>query len=632
MKRILHGALLCLMTGSIVCCNKNAGLTTAKLAITADVPAKVSDGVTFINSGASAVFNLYAPGRNRVAVIGEFNNWKATTMTQSTDGNRWWVQIDNLDPAREYAYQYLLDDTLQVADPYTHKVLDPDHDAAVPASVYPDLKAYPAGTAAKGIVSVMQANPAAYTWQVGSFTRTDPKDMVVYELLVRDFVATHSYVTLIDSLNYLANLGINAIELLPVNEFEGNDSWGYNTNFMFALDKYYGTPNAYKAFIDACHARGIAVIQDIVLEDQFGSSPMVRMYATSSGSPADKNPWFNQTNRHPYAVGYQLNHESEATVYYTENVLKYWMQEYHIDGYRFDQSKAFTQTNSGNNDATWSAYDASRVAIWTKYIRYLQSLDASFYIILEHFSADQEEKALAGLGAIMWNNLNTNASQATMSYNDAGGSWDLKRLFYDAHGFTTPYNLMTYIESHDEERLQFKNGQYGNHAGAYNIRDLTTGLGRQQLIAAFALAAPGPKMIWQFGELGYDISIDYNGRTGSKPIYWNYLQDANRKALYNTYATLIKLKKKNPVFTTTNYTYKLDDAVKTISLNGPDGTRVMVVGNFDVVAQTAVIAFPVTGDWYDNLSGGKVSVTASPFSITLAPGQYHIYSTTLLKQ
>lgn len=627
-----YGVWLCLIASLFTCCNKNSALTTATQPDMADVPSGASDGVTFINSGTSAIFNLYAPGKSTVAVIGEFNNWKAATMTQSTDGNRWWVQIDNLDATKEYAYQYLIDDTLQVADPYTHKVLDPDNDGNIPGSVYPNLKAYPTGTAAKGIVSVMQASPTAYTWQVSTFTRPDPKNLVVYELLVRDFVATHSYATLTDTLNYLASLGVNAIELLPVNEFEGNDSWGYNTNFMFALDKYYGTPNAYKAFIDACHARGIAVIQDIVLEDQFGSSPMVRMYATSSGSPSSKNPWFNQTNMHPHAVGYQLNHESAATVYYTENVMKYWMQEYHIDGYRFDQSKAFTQTNSGSNDATWSAYDASRVAIWTKYIKYMQSLDPSFYIILEHFAVDQEEAALASLGAMLWNNVNFNANQATMSYNDAGGSWDLTRMFYDSHGFTTPYNLMTYIESHDEERLQYKNGQYGNHSGSYNVKDLATGLAREQAIAAFEFASPGPKMFWQFGELGYDVTIDYNGRTGSKPIYWNYLQDAGRLALHDVYAKLINMKKKNSVFTTTNFSYKLDGAVKTISLIGSGGIDVMVVGNFDVVSKTATISFPATGAWYDNLSGAIISVASTPYSMTLAPGEYHIYSNTLLKQ
>jgi 1,4-alpha-glucan branching enzyme len=609
----------------------NGSPTGGGPASTTDVPAGAGDGVTFINSGKSAIFNLYAPNKLTVGVIGEFNNWQATPMKNSPDGTRWWVQIDNLDPAKEYAYQYLADGSLKVADPYAHKILDPANDAAISSSVYPGLKTYPTG-ATTGIVSVLQGSPDIYNWKIPSFSRPDPKNLVVYELLVRDFVATHSYQTLTDTLSYLAALGVNAIELMPVNEFEGNDSWGYNSNFMVALDKYYGTPNAYKAFIDACHAKGIAVIQDIVLEDQFGSSPIVQLYSTPAGSPSSTNPWFDTQNLHPDAVGYQLNHQSVPTQNFTENVMKYWMTEYHIDGYRFDEAKGFTQTNSGTNEGTWAAYDASRVATWKKYNSYMKGLDPNFYVILEYFAVDQEETELANQGMILWNNLTTNGSQATLGYNDAGGSWDLSRLFYDSHTFTAPYNLVGYLESHDEERLQYKNEQYGNISGSYSIKDLATGLRRQEMAAAFLLSAPGPKMLWQFGELGYDISINQNGRTGDKPIHWDYIADANRLHLHDVYARLIKLKTKNAVFTTTSFTYSLTGAVKTIQLNGSDGTNVEVVGNFDVVAQHADISFPSTGTWYDNLTGTTLTVSATPYTMTLAPGEYHVYSTAALKQ
>jgi len=598
-----------------------------------DPPSGSSDGVTFINGGASVIFNLYAPGKNSVAVIGEFNSWKPTAMKNSVDGTRWWVEIDNLDPTKEYAYQYLIDGSLKVADPYTHKVLDPSNDQYIPSTVYPNLKPYPAG--ATGIVSTFWYGAPSYTWQVTNFQRPDPKKLVVYELLVRDFVGTHSYKTLTDTLNYIANLGCNAIELMPVNEFEGNDSWGYNSNFMLALDKYYGTPNDYKTFIDACHAKGIAVIQDIVLEDQFGSSPLVQMYwDAANNQPAANSPWFDQTNMHPDAVGYQLNHQSKATQNFTENVMKYWMQEYHIDGYRFDEAKGYTQVNSGNSEAAWAAYDQSRIALWEMYNNYMKGLDPSFYTILEYFAVNQEEAVLATQGMMMWGDLSGNAEQAELSYNDSGGSWDLSGLFYDSWGFNTPTGNVCYFESHDQERLQFKNEQYGNSNGSYNIKNLATGLQRCEMGAAFMFSSPGPKMLWQFGERGYDISINdagTGGRLGDKPPHWEYMSDPNRHHLYQVYSDMIRYKINNPVFNTTTYTYNLSGAYKFIQLKGTDGTYVEVVGNFDVIPSSVTINFPVTGTWYDNLTGNSINVTNTAYQTTLAPGEYHVYSNTPLK-
>lgn len=632
--------LLLLFTFSIYfsACKKqadgiNTGGTNPTQPITGTtIPAGAGDGVTFINSGKSAIFNLYAPGKTSVSVVGDFNNWQPTAMTKTSDGNRWWVQLDNLDASKLYTYQYFVDNSIKIADPYTELVLDPNNDQYITADTYPNLPVYPTGKTT-GIVSTMQANPVAYSWKNNAFTRPDKSKLVIYELHVRDFIKAHNYQTLKDSLNYLSNLGVNAIELMPINEFEGNDSWGYNPSFYFAPDKYYGTKNALKAFIDECHSRGIAVIQDMVLNHSFGQSPMVQLYFnTATNKPASNSPWFNVDATHPYNVGYDFNHESAATKYFAKNVMKFWMQEYKIDGFRFDLSKGFTQKNSGNDVGAWSAYDASRVAIWKDYNNYIKSIDPNFYVILEHFAADQEETELANQGMMLWNNLNFNANQATMSYNDSGGSWDLSRLFYDTHTFTVPYNLIGYIESHDEERLQYKNEQYGNSSGSYSIKNLPTGLKREEMAAAFLLAPPGPKMLWQFGELGYDINIDYNGRTGNKPILWNYTADANRKHLYSTYAQLIKMKIKNAVFTTTNFKYSLAGAVKTIQLNGTDGTKVEVVGNFDVVAQNGSISFPATGTWYDNISGISIDVATLPYSVTLAPGEYHVYSNSPLKQ
>ncbi len=599
--------------------------TTTTIANGKPLPAGAVDGVTFINSGTSVIFNLYAPGKTSVSVMGDFNNWAGAKMNETPDGTRWWLQVDNITPATEYAYQYLVDGTLKIADPYTEKVLDPANDQYIPASVYPNLKPYPAGQS--GIVSTFQATPTAYTWKVTNFTRPAPKNLVIYELLVRDFIATHSYQTLTDTLNYLSNLGVNAIELLPVNEFEGNDSWGYNTNFMFALDKYYGTKNDYKAFIDACHARGIAVIQDIVLEDQFGSSPMVQLYADANGAPTKSNPWLDPQITHPDGVGYQMNHEKAATQYYTKNVMKYWMQQYHIDGFRFDQAKGFTETVS-TDEASWANYDAGRVATWESYNTYMKSLDPTFYVILEYFAANSEESVLANQGMMMWTNLSTPAQQATMGY-AATPVWDLSGLFYDGYGFTSPYNLVAYFESHDEERTMYKNEMYGNSSGSYNVTNIPTALAREEMAAVFLMSSPGPKMMWQFEELGYDISIGYAGRLGDKPILWNYETDVNRHHLYTIYSKMINMKIKNPVFSSTSFKYNLTGSVKTVQLLDPTA-NVEIIGNFDVVSQPTTISFPSAGTWYDNITGTSITITNASYSVTLAPGEYHVYSSKAL--
>ncbi|TAH02392.1 MAG: 1,4-alpha-glucan-branching protein [Sphingobacteriales bacterium] len=596
--------------------------------VTEALPAGATDGVTFINGGKSAIFNLYAPGKQFAYLIGDFNQWTsepAYFMKKTPDGNRFWVQVVNLDAGTEYAYQYQVDASLTIADPYCQKVLDPWNDIFIPVSTYPNLKKYPTGKTS-GIVSVMQYNPNPYPWKVNNFARPNKNKLVIYELHLRDFIAKANYITLTDTLDYLSNLGVNAIELMPFNEFEGNDSWGYNPSFYFAPDKYYGTKNNLKAFIDECHSRGIAVIMDMVLNHSFGQSPMVQLYFDASvGKPASNNPWFNPVATHPYSVGYDFNHESQATQYFTKNVLKFWMQEYKIDGYRFDLSKGFTQKNSGTDGGAvgpWGEYDASRIAIWKNYNDYMKSIDANnFYVILEHFAADAEERELAAQGMMLWNNVNHNFIEGTMGF--TAGS-DLSRSIYTTHGFTDASGLITYMESHDEERMMFKNLKYGNSAGSYSVKDVNTALKRQELAAAFLFTTPGPKMIWQFGELGYDISIDENGRTGKKPILWNYKTISQRKNLYAMFAKFIKLKTKNDIFNTSNIQHSLNGAVKTITLKSADN-NVVVVGNFDVVDRTANIEFPQNGQWIDFVSGSVINVSGT-LSKTLAPGQYYIYS------
>ncbi|MEO6150639.1 MAG: alpha-amylase family glycosyl hydrolase [Mucilaginibacter sp.] len=633
MRKVYEIMVLFVLLGSVVACKKSEPakpivVPPVDTTTTNEIPNNAGDGVTFIDDGKTAIFNLYAPGKVSVSVIGDFNDWNttATKMTRTTDGTRWWVKVTGLNPNTEYAYQYYINGSLRVADPYTEKILDPDNDKYISATVYPGLKAYPVGKTSQ-IVSTMLANQPAYTWKVGSFTRPAKKDLVIYELLVRDFVATHSYKTIIDTLDYISRLGVNAIELMPVTEFEGNESWGYNNSFFFAPDKYYGTKNDLKALIDACHERGMAVIMDIVLNHAFGSSPMVRMYFdTGTGKTTSVSPWFNVNPTHPFNVGYDFNHESPATRFFAKNVMSHWLKEYKIDGYRFDLSKGFTQQNNPDNVDAWSAYDASRVAIWKDYNSHIKTVDPNAYVILEHLGSNQEEKELADNGMMLWNNVSYGFQEANMGWIPTS---DLSRLVFTNHTFTLPDGLVSYAESHDEERIQFKTKSFGNTAG-YNTRLLPNAMKRGAMDAAFLMATPGAKLFWQFGEVGYDISIDQGGRTSNKPILWNYQSVPERKGLYNAYAKYIKMKIKNPVFGSSDVTYSLNGSVKTVVVKSST-VDVVVVGNYDIAAQTATVTFTKTGTWYDYVAGGTRNVTAAATSLTLQPGEYHIYSSAELQ-
>jgi len=594
-----------------------------------ELPPGAKDGVVYINNGNSAIVTLYAPAKTTVALIGDFNDWQSTKnpMNKTADGKTWWIQLDNLDPAKEYAYQFLVDNELRIADPYTEKVLDPQNDSFISTTVYPGLKAYPTGKTT-GIVSVMQGLKPMYSWKnTAGFKRPEQNNLVIYELLIRDFTTGHDYASTLRKLDYLVALGINAIELMPVNEFEGNLSWGYNPSFYFAPDKYYGTKTALQNFIDECHGRGIAVILDMVLNHSFGQSPMVQLYFDkTSKKPTANSPWYNADATHPFNVGYDFNHDKPETQAFVKKVIKFWMEEYKVDGFRFDLSKGFTQKKS-TDDAVFRVYDAARVALWKEYHNYIKTIDnKGFYVILEHFADIQEEKALAAEGMMLWNNINYAMNEATMGWLDKS---DFNWGFYTRHELNKPDQLITYMQSHDEERTMYKNISYGNASGNYNVKELATGLKREELAAAFFMMVPGPKMMWQFQELGYDVSIDFNGRTGDKPIRWEYAQDQHRKALYEAYARLIRLKKQNAVFNAADPVFNLSGPVKFIKLTNASNT-VFVIGNFGVISQTATIDMGAGGNWFEAGTNTPVDFPTKTYSKILLPGEYHIFSKTAL--
>ncbi|MDR9373654.1 MAG: alpha-amylase family glycosyl hydrolase [Schleiferiaceae bacterium] len=592
---------------------------------TAPAPAGAEYGI-HINSPSQVTLKLHAPFKNNIYVIGTFNDFQPDTsfyMKRTPGGNDWWITINGLNGANDIVFQYLIDGEMRVADPYSKLVLDPFNDQYVDSLTFPNLPDYPEDKTT-GIATWLRMQPPNYQWQNPNFQAPAKDELVVYELLLRDFVAKHNYQTLLDSLDYLERLGINAIELMPVNEFEGNESWGYNPSFHLALDKYYGTPEKFKEFVDACHGRGIAVILDAVFNHAYSQSPLVQMWfdpaAGSFGQPTAQNPYFNQTPRHDFNVGYDFNHESLQTKIYTKTALKYWLQEFKIDGYRFDLSKGFTQNNTLGNVAAWGQYDQSRVNILKDYKNAMETVNPEVYPILEHFADNSEEQALANDGFMIWGNMNHSYSEAAMGYL---GDSDFKGVLHSNRGYNFKH-LVGYQESHDEQRLMYKNLQFGNGSGNYNTKQLGTALDRMELNALFFYTLPGPKMLWQFGEVGYDVDINNPCRICNKPILWNYYQDADRRDLYNVTADLLALRDRYGVFNTNTYRYDFSGGTKRVNLDGQ--VNATIIGNFDVTAQDAYPNFQHTGWWYSFFEGDSINVSNVNDPINLQPGEYRLYT------
>jgi len=592
--------------------------------ITETLPSGFADGINY-TSDTSVALVLHAPYKNYVFATGDFTGWLAREkgyMKRTPDGERFWVQINGLKPGKEYRFQYLVDTMLYIGEPYCDEILDPDNDQYILASTYPNLISYPKDTAS-GIVSVLQTAQIPFAWHTTSYIPPSQSDLRIYELLVRDFTANHDYKTLTDTLDYLVNLGINAIELMPIAEFEGNLSWGYNPSFYFAPDKYYGPKNDLKAFIDICHSKGIAVIMDMVLNHCYEQSPFVQLYLDHIGTDQIymkiPNPWFNAQSPNPvYKFGADFNHESLSTQQLVDRINAYWLTEYKVDGFRFDFTKGFT-----NTPGEGSAYDASRIAILERMATQIWKTKSNAYVILEHFTDNDEEIVLSDFGMMLWGNNNYNYAEAAMGY-----SSDLTAVSAQGMGWTVP-NLVSYMESHDEERIMYKTITYGASSGSYNTQNLKTAVKRMELDAVFLLTVPGPKMIWQFGELGYDISIDSGGRTGVKPIKWNYFSDPDRHRLFIIYKLLNNLRRSQPVFGTGSYSYSLSTPLKSIQLFDPT-MNVDVLGNFGLTQASINPTFPQTGMWYEYFTGDSINVSNINDQISLQPGEYRLYTTRKL--
>lgn len=649
--------------------------------ISAPLTAGLVDGINYNSSDATkATLVLNAPFKDFVYVAGSFNNWSPTTafaMKKDPTSGKFWLELTGLTPNQVYAYQYWVCDNtdrpvnspaiVKTADPFSTLVLSPfDDPEIISLGAFPNLPVY--ATIAPGQereVSLFQTgsnNFFSYNWSSATtnFVKPKKKDLVFYEVLIRDFDANRTYQDLINKIDYFKNLKINAIKIMPVMEFEGNMSWGYNTVFHMALDKRYGPPVKLKEFIDLCHQNGIAVILDIALNHVFGRSPLERMWmqdsdndgwANSTGArTTTENPYINQTALHTYSVGSDLNHFRETgpggnlTNTYAIRTIQYWINEFKIDGYRWDLTKGFTNQCTSSDESCTNGYRSDRVAKLKWYADKQWEVDPNFLVIFEHLGnggSYTEE--------VEWANyLRSGDTKGIMQWRKMTDPYAelLKGNFADISGIADATDrFIGYAESHDEERVAFK---AFNEAGQ-TFGNLNKVHQRLQAMGSVLFLVPGPKMIWHFGDLGWEKSlftcsngsVQYNDgcKLDTKPQpQWtgNWLTDTNRSAIYNSWAKMIDMKKTENVFENGTYAWNIGNTgrprldVWTSTTQTSALSYVFVLTNFSDATYNVQGGFPFTGTWANLMDNTTFNVTNVNMNISIEPGGYRVFGNKAL--
>ena len=566
----------------------------------------------------SVILSFVAPYKESIHVVGEFNQWQISeqySMQKHSDGETFSLTITGLEAQKEYAYQFLIDEKIAVSDPYCEKILDPKFDSQISKSTYPNLKKYPYENPFRGTVGILQISQEKYEWQENNFICPPKTDLVIYELLIRDFTESRKYRDIANFIPYFKQLGINAIELMPVQEFTGNDSWGYNPTFYFAADKAYGTKNDLKYLIDKCHENSIAVILDVVFNHADNKFAYYKAYPDYSKKHY-VNPFFNQKATHPYSVFFDFNHESKYTQNFFDDVCKFWLDEYKIDGFRFDLSKGFTQLETNLDVTKWSSYDASRVRLLKRFYDKIRSYNKDCYLILEHLAANDKETTLSNYGFMLWGGLNhqfKNLLKGTVA--------DISWLNYQNRGWKEA-NLVTYMESHDEERLIFDANKH--------LKNTQLALQRAKAAVVLFFAYKGPKLLWQFGEFGYDINIDFNGRTGVKPTKWEYLKEENRQALFEVYRQMIHLKTSNVALKEGIFSENSEGLVKKIAINHAS-MNIRIIANFSLKTINVVSNLEV-GQWFDFYGENRIDILKNNAKTTLNAGEFYLFTSKKLNK
>ncbi|MEP0916825.1 alpha-amylase family glycosyl hydrolase [Leptolyngbya sp. DQ-M1] len=442
-----------------------------------------------------------------------------------------------------------------------------------------------------------------YIWQHDRQPLPENRDVILYEMHIADFCGKGTDISdptkfkqVLDKLDHLSELGINAIALMPVTEYDGDYRWGYMPLHFFALESSYGKPEDFKRLIDECHGRGIRVLIDCIFNHTNEESPLLKI---------DRDYWYYHDRHYPEddanywgpELSYE-NYDSDRNIRPTWNfvrdVVQFWIREYHIDGIRYDAVRQI---------ANYEFFG------WL--FQQIEIKDKPFYQIAEHIPDTSEVCSPKGVFDACWH------ESFRYFLKDAliGQSVDLEELkkAIDARqqGYAGATSVINYLATHDREHMIVELGDVG-------IFDQPA-FDRVKFGVILQLTAPGIPMIWMGDEFG---QATHKTQTTLEPnqLDWSLL-DHNRD-LFEFYKRAIALRHEKSSLRTDNIEFffeHLDDKVLAYVRWNDDGERVIVVANFSdqTYENYAIENLPTDCCWQDWNEGSEIAVNEGRSAIDL---------------
>jgi 1,4-alpha-glucan branching enzyme len=523
----------------------------------------------------SVTFALWAPWKKSVHLAGDFNSWQPQADPLAVDeSGLWWIE-KRLDPG-VYGYQFVIDGDTFIGDPYARAL------RWVGGSPEPH--------------ALIEVGATPYAWGDSGFGIKPLNQLVIYELHVGDFSPEGTFAGVVERLDHLANLGVDAIELMPVQEFPGDRSWGYNPAYFFAPEGTYGSAEDLKRLIDAAHQKGIGVILDMVFNHTAGDSPLNLLYRY------DQNPYFS-TDGNPWGFP-DFNLWGDATKRLIKDIQDYWLTEFHVDGFRYDYVEGMRYDGVGGMSfIAWAARQ-------TKPHAYLIAED----IVADPAAVVRDTEIDASWHWQFTKSLRAQLREGEYQGNQYGDLDALARvLSFSGDGYQDNAQPVNYLESHDEDRLiaVVRSNPAIDEAGA---------LGKSMLGAIMLFTAQGVPMLYHGQEFGVHSpkTIDVN------KLPWEYMQSDAGQALYKHYASLAYLRHTQGALQANNFQPLLLDRERKLLAyhRWSEGDSIVVVAvNLAPESQTVAIDFPRAGRWHEWLHDYDEGIGEGPQQVEI-PGSF----------